>query len=53
MVLKPVILTTWDVEMEDPSSRLAKATKFPRPHFNQWLGVVAHVSHPSYAEKHK
>jgi hypothetical protein len=24
-----------------------------RPHFNQWLGIVEHICHPSYSGKHK
>jgi hypothetical protein len=43
-------------DQEDHNSRSAQAklgAGFTRPHFNQWLGVMAHPRHPSYMGKHK
>jgi hypothetical protein len=40
-------------DWEDHSSRPALAKKFSRPHFNQWLGMVAPACRPSDAGTHK
>jgi hypothetical protein len=42
--LKPVILATWEVYFRRIT---VPSKKFPRPHFNQWLGTVVHLSTPA------
>jgi hypothetical protein len=51
--LKPIILSNREVEIGRTAVGGQPEQKSQRPYLNQWLGVVAHACHPSYAEKYK
>jgi hypothetical protein len=44
----PIILVTWEAEIERIAIRNQPPQKVHKPHLNQWLGKVAYTCHPSY-----